>query len=62
VRSQADERATEVGGRNVPVVDLVAAPVDEYVLDTVMEKVDVAEDVSRSGLKRVLQRLGLGAQ
>lgn len=61
VRSQADERATEMGGRNVPVVDLVAAPVDEYVLDTVMEKVDVAEDVSRSGLKRVLQRLGLGA-
>lgn len=59
VRSQADERATEVGGANVPVVDLVAAPVDEYILDTVSEKVDVADDVSRAGLKAVLGRVAL---
>lgn len=59
VRSQADERATEMGGQNVPVVDFVAAPVDEYILDTVAEKVDVAEDVSRSGLKAVLERIAL---
>ncbi|WP_185847868.1 SNF2-related protein [Brucella abortus] len=35
VRSQADERATAVGGGNVPVVDLVAPGVDEYILETV---------------------------
>jgi hypothetical protein len=59
VRSQADERATAVGGQNVPVVDLVAAPVDEYVLDTVAEKVDVADEVSRRGLKAVLEGIGI---
>lgn len=59
VRSQADERATAVGGSNVPVVDLVSNPTDRYILETVKDKVDVAEDLARSGLQEVLERLWL---
>lgn len=61
VRSQADERATEVGGQNVPIVDLVSSPTDQYLLDNVRDKTDVAEDLARSGLRSVLERIDLDA-
>lgn len=62
LRSQADERATAVGGSNVELVDLVTdipsavAPinVDRYVLQTLERKRSVAEDLARSGLRDLL--------
>lgn len=57
VRGQADERATAMGGGNVPVVDLVAPGIDEYVLDDVLEnKWSLADDLSRRGLKEAIER------
>lgn len=55
VRSQADERATAMGGGNVPVVDLTAGRTDDYVRNNVKNKVDVATSLSREGLKKVLR-------
>ncbi|ADK73423.1 helicase [Roseobacter phage RDJL Phi 1] len=58
VRFQADERATEVGGQNVPVVNFIAPGVDEYILDDILApKAETAEDVARTGLKEVLARI-----
>ena len=58
VRYQADERATEVGGQNIPVVDFRAPGVDDYILDEILEpKAEIAEDVARSGLKEVLANI-----
>lgn len=59
VRSQADERATAIGGQNIPVVDFVAPGVDEYILETQAKKMDVAEDLARKGLKEVIRELEL---
>lgn len=59
VRGQSDERATAMGGRNIPVVDVMAPGVDSYVRDTVSQKRSVAEDVARSGLRAVLERVRL---
>lgn len=57
VRSQANERATAMGGRSVQVVDMVA-PVGEYFLGLTERKMAVAEDVSRRGLRAVIDGLG----
>lgn len=54
VRAQADERATAIGGGNVPIVDFSAGLTDDYIRDNVKEKVNVAESVSRGGLKEYL--------
>lgn len=60
VRFQADERATEVGGQNVPVVDFRAPGVDEYILDEILApKAETAEDVARTGLQEVLAQIAL---
>lgn len=60
VRSQADERATQVGGQNVPVVDFRAPGVDDYILDDLLaDKTERAEDVARTGLREVMERLAL---
>lgn len=60
VRFQADERATEVGGQNVPVVDFRAPGVDEYILDEILlPKAETAEDVARTGLKEVLAQIAV---
>ena len=56
VRSQADERATAMGGRSVQVVDVVA-PVGDYFLSLTARKVSLADDVGRGGLRAVLERL-----
>ncbi len=57
VREQADERATEIGGLNIPVVDFMAPGVDHYIRDNVLDKVDVADAVAGEGLKEVLRRI-----
>lgn len=56
VRAQADERATAMGGDGVQIVDMVA-PVGRYFMDICRRKTSVAEDVGRSGLRRVLESL-----
>jgi len=56
-RQQADERATAMGGQNVPVIDFVAPGVDAYILSNVKDKVSIADALSRDGLKEVLKRI-----
>lgn len=55
-RSQADERATAIGGKNVGVVDFTAGLTDDYVRYNVKDKVNIADAVSRGGLKEFLER------
>jgi hypothetical protein len=56
-RAQADERATRVGGSEVPVFDLVArGTVDEYILKNLDKKRSISEDLARGGLKAYLQQ------
>lgn len=59
VRGQADERATAVGGANIPVINLVAPGVDEYILETTTNKISVADKISRQGLKSAIEALKL---
>ena len=59
VRQQANERATKMGGGNVQVLDLVASPTDEYILDTTSENVDVADRVAGRGMQDFLNRTKL---
>lgn len=58
-RTQADERATKMGGRNIPVVSLVAGGVDEYVLDNLTEKKTIADELSREGMREILRKVKL---
>lgn len=57
LRQQAIERATEMHGQNVTAVDLVVPGTDEYVLELTREKTERADDVSRHGLREVLEGL-----
>lgn len=58
VRTQADERATKVGGEPVQLVDLVVpGSVDTYYLELLSGKRSVADDVSRHGLRAVLEKV-----
>jgi SNF2 family DNA or RNA helicase len=56
IRDQASERATEVGGQNVNVIDL-AAPnsIDEYILKTLEDKRSVEEQVTGEALRQILK-------
>ena len=54
LRNQANERATHMGGKNVIIVDLVSTPTDQYILDKVADKVNIAENLAREGLREVL--------
>jgi len=58
-REQADERATAIGGKNIPLVDLVAPGVDEYILKNVLDKRSVAEALAGQGMKDALRRMKL---
>lgn len=58
VRSQADERASAVGGHAVDLVDFVVpGSVDELCLEDLGQKGALADDLSREGLKQVLERI-----
>lgn len=63
MRRQADERATKMGGSAVSVVDMLAkgvqGGVDSYILANQAGKASIAEDLSRGGLKLVLERVAL---
>lgn len=57
IREQSEERASEIKGRNVDLCDFVAPGVDEYILENVRAKFDIAEDVARTGMYDILRRL-----
>lgn len=60
VRSQADERATAIGGNNVQLIDFVVPnSVDSYFLELLDNKRTIADDVARYGLKAILERINL---
>lgn len=56
-RVQANERATKMGGRNIPVVSLVAGGIDSYVLDNLDQKRSLADALTREGMKAVLDKV-----
>lgn len=53
IRSQANERASKIGGKSIQIVDMIA-PVSKYFLKLTDGKTALADDVSRNGLKTVL--------
>lgn len=62
VRQQADERGTVMGGKNVPLIDVVAnCGPDKYILSKVKNKIDVADGLSRDGLREALLQAKLAA-
>lgn len=56
IRAQADERATAMGGDSVQVIDIIA-PVGEYFVGITDRKRTLADDLSREGLRAVLDRM-----
>jgi len=59
LRAQASERATKLSGRNIRVLDMVAPGADEYILDTVAERVNVADMLAGRGLRDILMGVRL---
>ena len=57
MREQADERATAMGGENVPIADFSAGGVDDYILENVLNKVSIAEALAGEGMKTALRRM-----
>ena len=60
-RDQANERATLRGGKPVPVVDLVApGTVDDYILENLENKRDIAQYLTGEDLKRLIEEIRYG--
>jgi len=59
VRTQANERATKMGGKSVQLVDLIT-PVSKYFLSITDKKSTLADDVARRGLQMILSNLERG--
>ncbi|MFL9499184.1 helicase-related protein [Rhodopseudomonas palustris] len=59
LRVQSEERATEIGGRNILVVDLVAPGPDRYILDTTKNRRDIADTLAGTGLRDLLNSVAL---
>lgn len=57
VVNQADERATKMGGRNIPVVSLRAPGIDEYWAELVDNRRELSDRVAGEGLKEVLRKV-----
>jgi hypothetical protein len=60
IREQAKERATKMAGSNIELIDLVMKPahkfvVDEYILNSTENKVNIADDVAGRGLQAILR-------
>lgn len=58
-REQGDERATAIGGENIPVIDFVAPGVDEYMRENVIAKITLADALAGQGMKDALRRTAL---
>ncbi len=59
IRSQANERATEIGGENVQMVLLVANKTDEYILENILDKVSLADSLAGKGMRMALEKVAL---
>ncbi len=57
LREQADERATVMCGANTRVTDLWMPGPDEYILENLANKVDIADAVAGTGLRDALTRM-----
>lgn len=58
IRSQSMERATEMGGDAIKVVNVRGSGVDDYVLDEILSpKIALADKVARTGLREVINRI-----
>ena len=57
IRAQANERATKVGGRNIQMIMMAAAPIDHYIMRVTDRKTTVGDDLAGRGLKQILQEL-----
>ena len=58
LRSQSVERATEMGGEAIDVVNIRAPGIDDYVIDEILSpKIELAEKVARTGLREVIDRI-----
>lgn len=57
-RSQADERSTRVGGKSTLITDfIIKGGVNEYYRSLTKKKMTLANDISRIGLKAILEGL-----
>jgi SNF2 family DNA or RNA helicase len=60
IRRQSMERATKMHGQRITVTDLVVPDsVDTYILSNLDSKTDIGDDMSRRGLRAVLEGLRL---
>ncbi len=59
VRNQANERATKMGSGSVQIVDMIA-PIGRYCLGITVGKTKMADDISRHGLRKVLETIKEG--
>lgn len=59
VVNQADERATKMGGDNVPVVSLRAPGIDDYWAELVQDRRELSDLVAGEGMKEVLRRTAI---
>jgi SNF2 family DNA or RNA helicase len=60
-RDQANERATQVGGRSIAILDyVVPGTVDEYILKTLTRKRSVSDELAGVGLRDRLLALFRG--
>lgn len=57
VVNQADERATKMGGKNIPVVSLRAPGIDHYWAELVDNKRELSETLAGEGLKEILRKV-----
>lgn len=59
LRVQALERATKIGGKNIRVLDFVAPGPDQRILKVTRERIDIADYIAGTGMKRFLEGLKL---
>jgi SNF2 family DNA or RNA helicase len=58
-RAQAMERASKVGGGNVHVLDFIAPGPDKYILNVTNGRTKIADSLTGSGMKKLLQGMTL---
>jgi len=58
-RVQSMERATQIGGRNIKVLDFVAPGPDSYIIKTTDNRINIADDIAGRGMKEFLAGIRL---
>ena len=61
LRKQAQDRASKIGGGAVRVIDIIAPGPDRHILKTTKSRINVADTVAGSGLKALLEGMGVAA-